>query len=414
MTAGGVRDRMLEQLTDVRLHRAVTDVLIAFGNQTVALESALGAGHEEGRAIRSRARSKMADAVGAVQQGRLVWMSSAARLLCACVEAATLSETAVSSSVGVQASAGVSPQAQRLLDALEDSCLLEVVCTEMLLLPGSCTPSVAQTQMLCQAVGDLGEALTTLANLALCRVRRLPAGGPSGPGGTPSESAGSKDDGQPLAAPGGSSQTLEEGVAQAVRLLLPPHVQQLQLCMLRRWVAQHAEQREQGMQGAGAGGASPAAEERAAESCGWPFLDAATVEYGSKGPLDDETLLEPALRTWQAVWEVWEALGEGTMAEQGLAGEPEPDEAEHGVGGGGMDGGSCLMPALLLTPQALQTELLHFLQAAECAVGLLDEGGDSGGGGDGGAVAVAVAVGAGAAGAVLVVHSVVQTGPSSA
>lgn len=60
---------MLEQLSDIRLHRAIADVLVAFGKQTEALESALAAGHDGGRAIRSRARSTMADALGAVRKG---------------------------------------------------------------------------------------------------------------------------------------------------------------------------------------------------------------------------------------------------------------------------------------------------------------------------------------------------------
>ncbi len=392
MTAGGVRDRMLEQLSDVRLHPAITNVLVAFGKQTEAVASALGAGHEAGRAIRSRARTKMAAALGAVQQGRLVWLPSAARLLLACMEAAKLSETVDNSSSssssesssggGLQASAGrtgMAPQAQRLLGALEDSSLLAVVCGETLLLPGNCTPSAAQTGMLCKAVGDLGMTLRALAKLARHRLQRLQGGGPSGPVGTPGGSAGSQGGQQPLPVPGVFSQTLVEGAAQAVRLLLPPHVQQLQLCLLRRWVAQHAAQREQGLPGAGDGGASPPAEERPAQSCGWPFLDTTDIGHGSDGLLDDRALPEPALRTWQAVWEVWGAVGEEEMAKHGLA--AELGEAEHGAGGGGMGGGRRLMPALLLTPQDLRAELLHFLQAAECAVGLLDEGGGGGGGG---------------------------------
>ncbi len=389
MTAGGVRDQMLEQLSDIRLHRAITDALVAFRKQTDALESALAAGHEGGRAIRSRARSSMADALGAVQGPRQMWLSSAARLLHACMEAVTHSETADSSSSsgrrrgGSQAPAGGSPQAQRLLDALEGSCLLEAVCGEMLLLlPGSCTPSADQIQMLCQAVEDLVETQRELAKLARHRLQRLQAGGPSGPGGTPSTSAGSKGGEQPAARTGASSQVPIGGVAQAVRLLLPPHVQQLQLCLLRRWVVQQTtaqREQQQGVQGAaGAGGPSPAAEERTAASCGWPFLDSVDVGYWSEGLLDAVTLMDAALRTWDAVWEVWEAVGEEQMAEHGLA--AELGEAEHGGGGGGTGAGRCLMPALLLTPQVLQAELLHFLQAAECAV-VADDGGGGGGGG---------------------------------
>ncbi len=396
MTAGGVRDRLLEQLSDVRLHRAVAEVFVAFGSQTEALESALNAGHDEGRAIRSRARSNMTDALHSIQQARLVWLPDAARMLRACVKAATFSEMAVAAAAaaavvggsggGRRASAalaGPTPKAQRLLGALEDSCLLELVCREMLMLPGSCTKDAFQTQALCSIAEELGETLRTLATLVRCRVRGLSAGGPLGPGGTSSESAERKGGRQPLAGPGASSPTPGEGVVQAARLLLSDDVQDLQLCTLRRWVAQHAPRIEQGAHGEahGDGGASPAADERSAPSCGWAVMDAAAFGDGSADLQDDRALPEPALRAWQAVWEVWEALGEGTMAEQGLAGEPA--EAAHGVGGGG--GSSCLMPVFLLTPQDMRVELLRFLQAAQRAVGLLGEGGGGGGGGGDGA-----------------------------
>ncbi len=335
LTAGDVKRQLLEHLTEPGLHKAVAGSLSALHLQSSALQAALVAGEVDGRALSHRSRSQMVEAVAAVRHKLWNMMYGAACMLRTCLVVAVdacadaVDGTASSSSSSKRdpprpsgCPTLISPQGQRLLCALEDSCLLSVLCGLLQSVPGRYSPS-EDVLMMQLTVDRLGSAMKSLLKLVPKEL-----GAPRGPtGGSGELQAGVSQSAPPGEECGNGAQlpSARATALRAARLVLTTEVQQLQLAMLRLWV----QQQQQGQSGQGvraldheSGGSSAGGVVRANpvdSSEGqphWLSLDPTAWGEGARditkgaGPHDDRFLVQPALGTWQVAWRLWDAMPE--------------------------------------------------------------------------------------------------------